>query len=162
MSVYQNDEPEHFRNAFNSIVNQTLIPSEIVLVIDGPIPIKTKDFISEFQIRFSFLKVVELKRNMGHGNARRIGLNECSNDIVALMDSDDICARNRFELQFRFLMNNPDVSVVGGQIEEFIGHPKNIISRRDVPSENDKIIKLLKFRCPLNQMTIMFRKNRCC
>ena len=70
MSVYQNDEPEHFRNAFNSIVNQTLIPSEIVLVIDGPIPIKTKDFISEFQIRFSFLKVVELKRNMGHGNAR--------------------------------------------------------------------------------------------
>jgi len=159
MSVYQNDEPEYFRNAFLSIINQTLVPSEIVLVVDGPIPIKTYNLISEFKLDYSFLKVINIKQNQGHGNSRRVGLNECTNDIVALMDSDDISVHNRFELQHEFLLNNPKVSLVGGQIEEFIGTPENIVSKREVPNEHGKIKEFLKSRSPFNQMTVMFRKS---
>ena len=160
LSVYQNDNSGYFQKAFLSIINQTLVPSEIVLVIDGPIPIKTRKIISDFKLNYSFLKVIELKQNQGHGNARRIGLSKCTNEIVALMDSDDISVHNRFELQYEFLLKNPEVSLVGGQIEEFIDNIDNIVSKREVPITDDKIKKYLKSRCPFNQMTVMFYKNK--
>ena len=127
LSVYQNDDSNNFKAAFLSIINQTLLPSEIILVIDGPIPIETRKIISDFELNYKFLKVIDLKQNQGHGNARRIGLNKCTNEIIALMDSDDISVHNRFELQYNFLANNPEVSLVGGQIEEFIDDIDNIV-----------------------------------
>lgn len=160
ISVYQNDSPAYFKEAVESILNQTLLPSEIVLLIDGPIPTDTQDIISYFKKKCNFLKVIKLDINLGHGNARRIGLNHCTNNIVALMDSDDICCDNRFELQFNFLINNKEISVVGGQIEEFEDNVNNIISKRIVPETNAEIMKFIKFRCPMNQMTVMFRKKQ--
>tara|TARA_B110001452_G_C15229082_1_gene425853 strand:+ start:1801 stop:2622 length:822 start_codon:yes stop_codon:yes gene_type:complete len=160
LSVYQNDDSNNFKAAFLSIINQTLLPSEIILVIDGPIPIKTRKIISDFELNYKFLKVIDLKQNQGHGNARRIGLNKCTNEIIALMDSDDISVHNRFELQYNFLANNPEVSLVGGQIEEFIDDIDNIVSKREVPLIDEKIKKYLKSRCPFNQMTVMFYKNK--
>ena len=38
MSVYKNDNPEQLDVALDSIINQTLPPSEIVVVVDGPVP----------------------------------------------------------------------------------------------------------------------------
>jgi UDP-glucose 4-epimerase len=35
MSIYYKENPEWFRTALNSIVNQTLMPDEIVLVADN-------------------------------------------------------------------------------------------------------------------------------
>ena len=160
LSVYYNDDPDHFKEAFLSIINQTLLPTEIVLVIDGPVPIKTREIISDFKLNYSCLKVIELKQNEGHGNARRVGLSNCTNNIVALMDSDDISVSNRFELQFNFMLENPQVSLVGGQIEEFEGSINNIISKREVPETDIQIKEYLKYRCPINQMTVMFRKDK--
>lgn len=38
MSVYAKDDPAHFDTALESVFNQTVKPSEIVLVVDGAIP----------------------------------------------------------------------------------------------------------------------------
>ena len=38
MSVYEKDNAEWFDDALSSIINQTVRPSEIVLVVDGPVP----------------------------------------------------------------------------------------------------------------------------
>ena len=38
MSVYKNEKPEYFRAAVNSVLNQTVLPEEIVLVRDGEVP----------------------------------------------------------------------------------------------------------------------------
>jgi glycosyltransferase involved in cell wall biosynthesis len=130
------------------------------LVIDGPITYNTKAIIKNFEKSYSFLKVIELERNLGHGNARRIGLENCTYNIVALMDSDDISVTNRFETQYQFLMKNPKVSVVGGQIEEFEVDIDHVISKREVPETDKEIKECLKYRCPLNQMTVMFRKDK--
>lgn len=160
ISVYINDNPKHFYEALKSIVNQTLMPSELILVVDGPIGTETNKVINRFEKECSFLKVIKLKKNLGHGNARRVGLSNCTNNIVALMDSDDISVSNRFELQFNFMLKNPEVSLVGGQIEEFEGSINNIISKREVPETDIQIKEYLKYRCPINQMTVMFRKDK--
>ena len=48
MSVYKNDNPQDFRTAVHSIYDkQTVKPSEIVLVEDGPIPAELESAVKE-------------------------------------------------------------------------------------------------------------------
>ena len=104
-------------------------------------------------------KVIYLEENQGHGNARRIGLENCSYDLVALMDADDISLDNRFYFQLKAFSYDPSLDIVGGQITEFIDEPTNIIGRRVVPEKHDEIQKYMKKRCPMNQVSVMFKKQ---
>ncbi len=101
---------------------------------------------------------IYLTRNQGHGNARRVALNACSYDLVALMDADDIAWEQRFEVQLRRFMEDSNIDVVGGQISEFVGSSSNVIARRIVPQYHHEIVCFLRRRCPFNQMSVMFRK----
>ena len=104
-------------------------------------------------------RVIRLKENSGHGVARRNGLENCSFNLIALMDADDLSAPDRFEKQKRAFENNPDLSIVGGNIKEFIDSPDNCLGRRIIPETDAEIKEYLKKRCPMNQMTVMFRKD---
>ena len=158
MCVYKNDNSEHFREALESIVNQTYKPDEFVLVIDGPIPDSTNNIIKDYE-RVPYFKVVRLNENAGHGNARRIGLENCSYNLIALMDADDISVPNRFEKQIKCFHNDSELSIVGGNINEFIESVDNIVGVREVPSGDGQIKEYLKKRCPFNQVTVMFKKT---
>lgn len=104
-------------------------------------------------------RVFYLEKNMGHGNARRKGLTECKNNLVALMDADDISLPFRFKKQLDLFAANPKLSIVGGQITEFTGTPDNIIGIREVPVDDQAIKQYMKKRCPMNQGTVMFKKD---
>lgn len=104
-------------------------------------------------------RVVYLERNMGHGNARRRGLSECRNNLVALMDADDISLPTRFEKQLERFAQEPNLSIVGGQITEFSGTPDHITGIRQVPLDNASIKEYMKKRCPMNQVTVMFKNS---
>ena len=75
------------------------------------------------------------------------------------MDADDISVPNRFELQLAAFAHNPSVSIVGGNITEFIDTPENIVAIREVPSTDNDIKEYMKKRCPMNLVTVMFRKS---
>ena len=158
MCVYGGDDPEWFKAAVDSVTNQTRKPDEIVLVVDGPVPETLDKIICELESNMIF-KVVRLEKNVGHGNARRTCIDACSYSIIALMDADDISAPDRFEKQLAFFENNAELSVVGSNITEFIGEPENIVARREVPSTDVEIREYIKRRCPMNHMTVMYRKE---
>lgn len=48
MSVYGKDNPEWFDSALESLLNQTVRPNEIVLVVDGPVPNSVQDVIDKY------------------------------------------------------------------------------------------------------------------
>lgn len=158
MCVYKNDNPEHFKESLESVINQTRKPDEIVLVVDGPIPKSINEVIKSYE-GMSFFKTIRLPKNVGHGNARRTGLENCSNELIALMDADDISATDRFEKQIRSFEQNENLSIVGGNIKEFIDSVDNIVSIREVPTDDDAIKRYMKKRCPFNQMTVMFKRS---
>lgn len=157
MCVYGGDNPSWFSGAVDSIVNQTVRPNEIIIVVDGSIPLELDNIISSFE-KDSLFKVIRLDKNYGHGYARKIGLENCSYDLIALMDADDISLPDRFEKQLPFFDNDNDIDIVGGNISEFIGEPCNVVGKRMVPSTDAEIKKYMKKRCPMNQMTVMFKK----
>ena len=96
MCVYGRDNARWFETAIESVLNQTLPPNEIVLVVDGPVPHDLNAVIFKLEENDTF-KVIRLETNQGHGIARKTGLDNCTNELVAIMDADDICTRNRFE-----------------------------------------------------------------
>ncbi|MBQ8228032.1 MAG: glycosyltransferase [Clostridia bacterium] len=158
MCVYGKDNPDWFKTAVDSILNQTKKPDEVVLVVDGPVPDELNKVIIEFENNPVF-KVVRLKENRGHGEARRTGLEKCSCELVALMDADDISASDRFEKQLAMFQKDPKLTIVGGNITEFVDEPDNIVGARVVETEDSAIKDDMKIRCPLNQCTVMFRKS---
>ena len=102
---------------------------------------------------------IYLERNQGHGNARRVSLANCSNSLVALMDADDISLADRFQKQLAVFVKEKDVDIVGGQITEFIDNPCNIVDKRVVPETDIEIKEYMKKRCPMNQVSVMFKKK---
>ena len=158
MCVYGKDNPLWFETAVESVINQTVRASEIVLVVDGPVPDELDSIIKKYEAVTEF-KVIRFEENQGHGNARRAGLKAATYEIVALMDADDICIPERFEKQLEIFANDPTVDIVGGNISEFIGNPENIVAKREVPSDDAEIKEYMKKRCPMNQMTVMFKKS---
>ena len=159
MSVYKNDKPADFIVAVHSIINQTVKPSEIIMVVDGPIPNELEEAISTIKVEYNGLKLVRFEKNQGHAAARQAGVDNATNELVAVMDSDDIALPNRFEKQLSFLQANPDIDIVGGQIDEFIGEVVNVVGRREVPCADADIKTYLRSRCPMNLMTILARKS---
>lgn len=159
MSVYKGDNAEYFFKAISSIINQSAPPSEIILVIDGPISIGLNDIITDFTNQLIYLKVYRFEKNQGHAIARQKGLDLASNNWIAIMDSDDVAEPDRFEKQIKYIEKNAGIDVIGGQIDEFLNIPSNIIGSRIVPTNHDEIIIYLKSRCPMNLVTVMFKKE---
>ena len=160
LSVYRNDNPEHFRTAVESIsLKQTLRPSEIIIVVDGPVTEPINKVLESLCKEIPEIKTVRLEKNSGLGNALRIGMTKATNEIVARMDADDIASPDRFAKQISYISNNPDCSILGGQITEFIDSPDNVVGKREVPCSDSEIQKLIKSRCPFNHMTVVLRKG---
>lgn len=159
ISVYKNDNPEHFDRALESITDfQTIVPDEIVLVVDGPISDELDQVIKKFQAKYDIFKIIRLKQNGGLGNALRIAVENASYEFIARMDSDDISVPTRFEQQLCFFNQYPDVDIVGGDITEFINKETNIVGKRSVPKTNDEIREYMKIRCAMNHVSVMYKK----
>ena len=160
-SVYRNDKPEFVRVALDSmLVEQTLKPSEIVLVRDGFVPVDLERLLFEYEAKYSdVMHIIRLDKNGGLGNALKLGVENATYSLVARMDSDDICLPKRFEKQMAYMAEHQECDIVGGQMTEFIGEPTNVVGKRVVPESNEAIYEYMKSRCALNHVTVMFRKD---
>lgn len=158
MCVYGKDNADHFRLAVDSVLNQSVVPDEVVIVVDGPIPKELLEVVSTYE-KNPIFKIIKLKENQGHGIARRTSLSNCNYDMVALMDADDICEFERFEKQIKVFENDSELAIVGGNICEFVDSTDNVVGYRNVPSKDKDIKEYMKKRCPMNQVTVMFKKE---
>lgn len=159
MSVYQGEQPAYLGRSLESVLEQTLLPDELVLVEDGPLTEDLKRVILEFEKRFGRLRRVQLKENQGLGAALAAGLAVCRFPLVARMDSDDIAVPERFALQRKAFEEDQELAALGGQIAEFSTNPEHPDRERLVPLENDEIRNYIKKRNPMNHMTVMFRQE---
>lgn len=160
MSLYAKEKPEYLRLALNSMINQTAKPDEIVLVLDGPITDELYAIVDGYQEKYQGLfNIVVNEKNLGLGQALNRGLSVCKNELVARMDTDDISKPDRCEKQLKMFEEDKELSIVGGQIEEFIDKTENVSGRRIVPCLDAEIKLYMKKRCPFNHMAVMFKKS---
>lgn len=163
LSVYYKENPEFLEKSIESIYfGQILKPNEIILVEDGPLTEELYFTIKNLKnhIGKEILKTVKLEKNMGLGNALRIGIEKCSNELIARMDTDDIAYPNRFEEQIKYFKNYPETDVLGTFMSEFTDNINNIICIKDAPDNKTDMKKYMKLRDPVNHPSVMFKKSK--
>lgn len=79
MSVYKREKPEYLDEALSSVENQTVTPTEIILVEDGPISTDLKKVIIKHKKKFgNSFKDIVLEKNQGLATALRLGTKHVS------------------------------------------------------------------------------------
>lgn len=160
MSLYIKEKPEYFCQCMESMLRQTVLPDEIVIVKDGPLTAELENTLAEYVAADPELyTIVPLEKNVGLGLALAEGILHCRNELVARMDTDDISADDRFEKQLCAFADHPEIDICGGQIAEFEGSIDNIVARRTVPTDHASIVRYQKRRDAFNHVTVMFKKS---
>ena len=120
MSVYVKENPIFLRDAIKSIQNQTLKPSELVLVEDGPLTPELYQVLDQVEAESDIpVKRYPLEQNQGLGLALRYGVLQCQYDIIARMDTDDIAVPDRFEKQVQ-LMEKDNLDLLGAILQNLL------------------------------------------
>ena len=160
MSIYYKEKPEYFDRAMKSIWDeQTVKPNEIVLVQDGKLTEELYEVINKWQDKLGdVFKTIPLEKNVGLGDALNIGIDKCSYELVARMDTDDIALPIRFEKQLE-IFSKKNIDICGSWVSEFDKNENKIISYRIVPENHEEIVKFAKKRNPINHPAVMYKKN---
>lgn len=169
-----NTQEEYLNECFDSILSQDDlgISFAIELVIindcsDTKNTIILENILNNLSIKqSSFLKIKYFKmdNNMGICFCLNYGINECSNELIFRMDSDDIMVKSRIKKQFEFMINNPACVLLGTDIMSF-RKVDGISNRIDEECSNHPSIlnwdeyKIDKKHWILNHPTLCFRKK---
>ena len=160
MPVYYKDDPDWFSLAVDSVLNQTIKPSEIIIVADGPLTPELYEIIENKKAGSgNLIKCLFLPENKGTGEALKSGVEVCSNEWIVRMDADDYSAPNRCEVQFAAQIKN-HADMIGCDIDEFTGAPENVISHRVFPETHDEIVRFGKRRTPFPHPGIIMKKSQ--
>lgn len=160
MSIYAKENPEYLTHSIESMLNQTYLPDEIVIVKDGKLTEDLDLVLESYKNEFPYIfNIISLKENVGLGKALDIGIKYCKNELIARMDTDDISLSQRCELQIKEFESNPELAIIGTMIDEFYDEPENIVSSRIVPTNNMEIKKFMRRRSPFNHPTVMYKKS---
>lgn len=160
ISVYKKEKAEYLKQALQSVINQTLKPTEIVIAKDGPLTKELDECIENFQRQHPKLfKIITFKKNRGLGLALRDGVKACKYEYIARMDSDDISKPDRFEKQFNYLQKHPETALLGTWITEFSKDENKPDTVTKLPCTHQEIIKFAKRRNPFRHVTVVFKKE---
>jgi glycosyltransferase involved in cell wall biosynthesis len=157
MAVYAGDRPDWVADALSSLAGQSLLADEIVIVEDGPLPVRVSRILDEMSTRLPIHRIT-LAVNGGLSAALQVGLAQCRFELIARMDSDDIAEPERFERQIAVLSARPWLSVLGGYVAEFIDDPAIPYAIRKVPTGERKAARVARWRSPVNHPAVMFRR----
>ncbi|GAB4180516.1 MAG: hypothetical protein Fur006_14770 [Coleofasciculaceae cyanobacterium] len=102
------------RRAVDSIANQTLKPTEVILVDDGSGD-DTLEVLQQLQRDYGkdWLKVIALNDNQGPAVARNTAWNFASQDYIAFLDSDEVWHPEKIAVQYSWMTHHPDMVLSG-------------------------------------------------
>lgn len=155
-AVYKNNSPIFLDECLSSIKESTMQPAKLILIKDGAIPTELESVITEWQNKLP-IQVVGYEQNHGLAHALNFGLQFIDTELVARMDSDDICLPERFEKQLAYFDNHPEVEILGTGISEFyLNRDGNEVRKnRYYPKISNNSTRTLSKGNPLGHPTVM-------
>ncbi|EIC9816908.1 TPA: glycosyltransferase [Vibrio alginolyticus] len=140
------DRLDFLKRAVRSILLNSILPTDVVIVNDGGSPVYIED-LHEIEIpsgnQVDF-KIINNSESMGGNKARNLGVSVASSDIIFLLDDDDSFVSNGFESRLKFF-NDPSVGIVFTGINLVKSSNLNAVVRKVFPLDSkDYYVDLLK------------------
>ncbi len=157
MSLYEKENPLFLDMSLESVFSQTVLPNQVVLVLDGPIGSALAEVVNKYKELYPYLEVYPLEKNKGLSTALNTGLQVFRNEIVFRMDTDDICYPHRFERTLKEYNLQPDLEIVGA-FATMISESGEEIKQMRVPTSEKDIYKEV-WTCPFIHPTVSFKKS---
>lgn len=124
---------------FNSILQSTVIPKQIIIVDDGSKD-NSVEVINQYSNKLNNLQVCILNENKGYANALNEGLPLVTSKYILRIDPDDILDPYRIQRQYDYLESHPDIDILGGNICYFDSETMKKAFTSNVPLTHDAII----------------------
>ena len=151
ISVVYKTNPEHLKEAIQSILNQTFTDFEFLILDDCPTDDR-EDVVKSFDDKR--IKYFKNEKNLGISDSRNKLIDLAEGEYLAVFDHDDISLPERFEKQVKFLDEHPEIGVLGSTFDWLHGQ-----KGRNLPENNKDIECFLMEGCALHHPAVMMRKS---
>jgi glycosyltransferase involved in cell wall biosynthesis len=147
--------------ALESVLHQTLLPSEIFLVDDHSNDTQ-ETLLTLFRLRDAHpcanIKVIALNKNVGPGGARNAAWRHANKTYVAFLDADDTWHPAKLAVQLDWMQAHPEVALTAARTEHLlIAEPLKFI-RLPVSAQLISPFQLL-LKNTLPTRTVMLRRE---
>jgi glycosyltransferase involved in cell wall biosynthesis len=116
VTTFYNTRESFFREAIESVLQQSYSNWELLLVDDGSTDQSTglaRQYAKKHPTRIYYLEH-EGHRNQGASTSRQLGIAKARGEYIALLDSDDVYLPHKLAEQVAILENWPEVGMVYG------------------------------------------------
>lgn len=155
MSVY--NEEKHLDESINSILNQTFLNFEYILINDASTD-GSLSIIEKYRDHDKRITLIDNIANLGLTKSLNLGLRKARGKYIARIDADDIALPRRLEIQHDFLEKNPNVFLVGSGAYNVDENGTVTTTMKPVTDSEDIKKELLDHNC-LYHPTIMFKNE---
>lgn len=155
MPVYK-ESLAHLKCSIDGVLNQTYDNFEFIIVAEpNDENITFLDNIKRFDSRVTLIRN---ETRLGVADTRNRAINECTGKYIAFVDADDYSHADRFEKQVKFLEDNPEVSVLGSNMD-IVDEKDKVIGERKYPELHEDILREFLLIMPLANPTVMVRNK---
>ena len=151
MSVFNGEK--HLCECLDSILAQTLKEFEFIIVDDASTD-NTKSILKDYASKDSRIVIITNDVNKERSVSRNIGISAARSSLIAVVDADDFSVPHRLQVQYDFMMKNPNVGVCGALIQIYE-------TGQIVPyyRDNEILRAYLLFNCCVAHPVVMYRKE---
>ena len=153
MAVH-NEQPSYLQQSFASMFRQTYHEMELI-VVDDASDDKCQEVIRDLCKNKDNIKVVRNETNQGLTKSLNRGIELAEGEFFARMDADDISMIDRIERQVAYLIEHPDIDIVGTGVVSF--GTENIFMSPAFGFNNDDAQCNLFFSSTLCHPSVMMR-----
>ena len=154
LSVYNCDQ--YVAESINSILNQSFKDFELIIIDDASTDASSEicQFFASTDPRIKFIRN---KINLGGCETLNVALKYARGKYIARQDNDDWSYPYRLQKQFEFMESNPQVGILGGNME-LINEFGQSIGHRNYHQTDGEIRKHIFRYSPFSHPLTIFRK----
>lgn len=140
---------KHLNDCLQSLVSQTYRNLEVI-AIDDQSSDRSYKILKEFAKKYKRLRVYRNIKRYGIAVTLNRLIKKSKGSFIAFMDQNDITNPKRIRKQVEFLLNNPEVVVIGSQCV-FISSKNRRLRKSEFPEDNKLI-----YQSPLHGISMQF------
>ncbi len=108
---------KYIEETIDSVLNQSFKDFELIIVNDGSTD-STSEILKKHTKKSNKISIINIE-NSGEQIAFLQGIFSSNANLIARIDSDDLMLKNRLEVQFNYLLQNPEFDAVGSWFKKF-------------------------------------------